>query len=212
MEQYLVSPSPSGLTEREIEEAVVRDLESGPTGRVLIVPPDHTRLHSGAGLITRAAYRYLSQRGSFVRVLPALGTHEPMTEAEKQDMYAGIPADAFLVHDWRHGVTKLGEVPGSFLREITDGLWTDPIAVELSSVLLQGWDRILSVGQVVPHEVIGMSNHAKNLFVGTGGSSMINSSHMVGAVYGMERIMGRDHTPVRRIFDYAAEQIGRAHV
>ena len=74
MEQYLVSPSPSGLTEREIEEAVVRDLESGPTGRVLIVPPDHTRLHSGAGLITRAAYRYLSQRGSFVRVLPALLT------------------------------------------------------------------------------------------------------------------------------------------
>jgi len=61
------------------------------------------------------------------------------------------------------------------------------------------------VGQVVPHEVIGMANHAKNLFVGVGGSDMINKSHMVGAVYGMERMMGKDHTPVRKILDYGLE-------
>ena len=67
------------------------------------------------------------------------------------------------------------------------------------------YDLIISPGQVVPHEVIGMSNHAKNIFVGTGGSDMINKSHMVGAVYGMERMMGKDHTPVRRMFDYALE-------
>lgn len=35
---------------------------------------------------------------------------------------------------------------------------------------------------------------------------MINVSHMVGAFYGMERIMGRDHSPVRKIFDYAEEK------
>ena len=68
------------------------------------------------------------------------------------------------------------------------------------------YDLILSFGQVVPHEVVGMSNHAKNLFVGVGGHDMINKSHMVGAVYGLERMMGRDRTPVRRIFDYAFEQ------
>jgi len=34
---------------------------------------------------------------------------------------------------------------------------------------------------------------------------MINKSHMVGAVYGMERMMGKDHTPVRKIFDYGME-------
>ncbi|HWR24335.1 MAG TPA: D-mannonate epimerase, partial [Feifaniaceae bacterium] len=66
-----------------------------------------------------------------------------------------------------------------------------------------GYDIILSPGQVVPHEVVGMANHAKNLFVGVGGSEMINTSHMVGAVYGMERMMGRADTPVRKIFDYA---------
>jgi len=58
---------------------------------------------------------------------------------------------------------------------------------------------------VVPHEVIGMANQAKNLFVGVGGSDMINKSHMIGAVYGMERMMGKDHTPVRKIFDYGME-------
>ena len=67
------------------------------------------------------------------------------------------------------------------------------------------YDLIISIGQVVPHEVVGMANHAKNLFVGCGGSQMINASHMVGAVYGMERMMGRDNTPVRKIFDYGLE-------
>ena len=78
--------------------------------------------------------------------------------------------------------------------------------VEINRRLLDpSYDLILSVGQVVPHEVIGMSNHAKNIFVGVGGSEMINRTHMVGAVYGMERMMGKDHTPVRKVFDYALE-------
>jgi len=78
--------------------------------------------------------------------------------------------------------------------------------VELSRrVMDPRYDLILSPGQVVPHEVVGMANHAKNLFVGVGGADMINKSHMAGAVYGMERMMGRDHTPVRDMFDYAFE-------
>ena len=72
-------------------------------------------------------------------------------------------------------------------------------------VMDESYDLIISPGQVVPHEVIGMANHAKNLFVGVGGSDMINKSHMIGAVYGMERMMGKDNTPVRRIFDYGFE-------
>ena len=34
---------------------------------------------------------------------------------------------------------------------------------------------------------------------------MINSSHMLGAFYGLERIMGRDFSPVRKVFDYAEQ-------
>ena len=67
------------------------------------------------------------------------------------------------------------------------------------------YDLIISPGQVVPHEVVGMANHAKNLFVGVGGNGMINSSHMIGAVYGKERMMGREQAPVRKIFDYGME-------
>jgi len=72
----------------------------------------------------------------------------------------------------------------------------------------EDWDLILSVGQVVPHEVVGMANHNKNIFVGTGGPEGINKSHYIGAVYGMERMMGRADTPVRQLFDYASEHYG----
>lgn len=121
-------------------------------------------------------------------------------------MFEGVPFEALLCHDWRKDVVRLGEVPASYLEEITEGLWHDPIDVEINRrVMDESYDLILSLGQVVPHEVAGMSNHAKNLFVGVGGSDMINKSHMVGAVYGLERMMGRDHSPVRKIFDYALE-------
>lgn len=43
---------------------------------------------------------------------------------------------------------------------------------------------IISVGQVVPHEVMGMANFNKNLFVGVGGVEAINLSHFIGAVHG----------------------------
>lgn len=105
---------------------------------------------------------------------------------------------------------KVGEVPSSYLEDVTEGLWHEPISVEINRrVMDEQYDLIISPGQVVPHEVIGMSNHAKNLFVGVGGSDMINKSHMVGAVYGMERMMGRDHTPVRKLFDYSMERFLR---
>ena len=121
-------------------------------------------------------------------------------------MFGDIPFDKFIPHNWRTDVMRLGEVPADYLEEITDGLWHDAVSVEINRMVMdEKYDLILSVGQVVPHEVIGMANHAKNLFVGVGGSDMINKSHMVGAVYGMERMMGKDHTPVRKILDYGME-------
>lgn len=72
-----------------------------------------------------------------------------------------------------------------------------------------GHDLILSIGQVVPHEVMGMANYNKNIFVGTGGSEAINFSHFIGAVYGMERMMGRADNPLRRILNYASAHFVR---
>ena len=206
MELYRVAESKEGLREEEIRECLLRSLDGKEPKRVLILPPDFTRFHSGAGAITNYYYHTLTQRGAEVDILPALGTHAPLSPVQRETMFGDIPAERFFVHDWRHDVVKLGEVPAEYVSEITEGLWREGVSVEVNRrVMNEGYDLIISPGQVVPHEVIGMSNHAKNIFVGVGGSDMINKSHIIGAVYGMERMMGRDHTPVRKLFDYAME-------
>ena len=139
-------------------------------------------------------------------ILPALGTHVPVTPEESAAMYGDVPYERLIPHNWRTDVVRLGEVSAEFLEEVTEGIWHDPVSVEVNRLIMdEKYDLIISPGQVVPHEVIGMANHAKNIFVGVGGSDMINKSHMVGAVYGMERMMGKDHTPVRKVFDYGME-------
>ena len=206
MENYVYARTAAGLSRDEIAQAVTAALDAYHPRRVLILPPDFTRFHSNAGLITNICWHHLTDAGCAVDILPALGTHAPVSRTQAEKMFGDIPYDRFLVHNWRTDVVRLGEVPGSYIAELTDGLWDEPLSVEVNRRLLDpAYDLIISPGQVVPHEVIGMSNHAKNIFVGVGGSDMINKSHMVGAVYGMERMMGRDHTPVRKVFDYALE-------
>ena len=194
-----------GLTDLEIKEAIVKSIEGKNLKKVLIIPPDITRFYSKAGFITNTYYNLLKDTCQ-IDILPALGTHDPMTEEECKEMFGDIPYDRFIPHNWREDVVKIGEVPASYIESITDGLWHSSVDVEVNKLLLDpSYDLILSIGQVVPHEVIGMANHSKNIFVGVGGKSMINASHMIGAVYGMEKMMGKDHTPVRKVFDYGCE-------
>ncbi len=206
MELFVTAKNELGLSPEEIHETLLKSLEGRTLNKVLIIPPDFTRFHSNAGYITNVYYHALAERGAEVDILPALGTHVAVTEEEAAVMFGDIPYEKFITHNWRTDVMKIGEVPAEYLEEITEGLWHDPVSVEINRLVMdESYDLILSVGQVVPHEVIGMANHAKNLFVGVGGADMINKSHMVGAVYGMERMMGKDHTPVRKIFDYGME-------
>ena len=51
-----------------------------------------------------------------------MGTHAPVSPEQWQEMYPAIPYEKMIVHNWRTDVVKLGEVPGEFLAEITDGL------------------------------------------------------------------------------------------
>ena len=172
-------------------------------GRVVAVPPDITRIHSQAGAITDLVYAVLGPK--LAAVLPALGTHAPMTAAEIATMYPHTPADLFRVHNWRKDPVELDRIPASFLREVGGGVVDYDYPVEANGSLVRGgnYDAIISIGQVVPHEVVGMANHAKNIFVGTGGKEAIDRSHFLGAAYGMEKMMGRADTPVRRIFSKA---------
>jgi nickel-dependent lactate racemase len=168
-----------------------------------------TRLHSWAGFLTCQLYEQL-HRNTEIAILPAVGTHLPMTGDELTHMFPGVPHSVFHAHDWRNGVAALGDVPASLVQQVSEGKLDFSIKVELDRVLLESrWDAIISVGQLVPHEVIGIANHAKNLFVGVGGSDLINKSHWLGAVYGIERIMGRADTPVRAVLDYASQHLAR---
>jgi nickel-dependent lactate racemase len=199
------------ITTAEKREALAQALKviNRPLRKVLVLPPDHTRLNSDAGELTRLLYELLSPTAE-VDIMPALGTHSPMTEAQLRMMFGDtIPLMRFKVHDWRNGVRHVGDVPGKLLQEWSEGLVDYDVRVEVNKLLFAGYDLILSVGQIVPHEVVGMANYTKNIVVGVGGSDMINKSHFLGAAFGMERMMGRIETPVRRLFNYAVEHFLR---
>lgn len=204
-EQIRQDHSTEGISNDQLAAIIRNSIErtGGRQKKVLLIPPDCTRMHSAAGVITNLYYHHLKDWCE-VKILPALGTHVAMTVRELSSMFGDIPLDRFIAHNWRTDVEKAGEVPAAYVREISDGLLDQAIPVEINRELLdKSYDLILSIGQVVPHEVVGMANYTKNVLVGCGGSSIINASHIMGAFYGMERIMGRDHSPVRKLFDYA---------
>jgi len=179
----------------------------GERRKVLAVPPDFTRFHSKAGELTEMAWEFYGDK--LTDVLPALGTHSPMSEEQIETMYGKTPRHLFRVHDWRNDIVTLGEVPGEFILEVSEGKLDYTWPAQVNKLLRDGdHDVILSIGQVVPHEVVGMANGSKNIFVGTGGVMGIHRSHFLGAVYGMERMMGRADTPVRRVLNYASEHFG----
>lgn len=195
----------SGFTPDELKRYLFNALDKvGKKNKVLAIPPDYTRYHSFAGLLTSYCYEYY--RDSLTDILPALGTHSPMTRSQLDHMFGKIPHGIFREHDWRNDVETLGEVPAEFVEQVSEGRVNYAWPAQVNKLLVEGGhDLILSVGQVVPHEVIGMANYNKNIFVGTGGSEGINKSHFLGAAYGMERLMGRADNPVRQVLNYASD-------
>jgi nickel-dependent lactate racemase len=180
----------------------------GDRKKVLAIPPDQTRFHSQAGILTRLTWEYYGNK--LTDILPALGTHSAMTEYHLKNMFGNTPLNLFRVHDWRKDVVTLGEVPSKFIHQQSEGKLNFPWKAQVNKLLVEGnFDLILSIGQVVPHEVIGMASYNKNVFVGTGGPEGINKSHFLGAVYGMERIMGRAENPVRNVLNYASEHFAK---
>lgn len=200
-----------GSAETELSSQQMHDLlagalaKMGPHNRVLAVPPDMTRFHSQAGLLTRHVWHILG--GRLAAVLPALGTHTAMSPAQLTRMFGDVPHSIFKVHNWRTDIETLGEVPADYIREQSEGRLSFAWPAQVNRLISQGgFDLVLSIGQVVPHEVIGMANYNKNILVGTGGREGINRSHYLGAVYGMERIMGRADNPMRRVLNYASDR------
>ena len=204
--QYFVKENEKGfLTDEEMREGIISSLDKlGTKKKVLVIPPDITRFYSYSGILTKFIYDYYKE--SLTDVLPSIGTHFAMTDEEIEKMYKGVPKNLFRYHNWRTDIITLGEVPAEFVNKVSEGKVNYAWPAQVNKLLVEGnYDLILSVGQVVPHEVVGMANYNKNIFVGTGGVEGINKSHYIGAVYGMERMMGRADTPVRKILNYASD-------
>jgi nickel-dependent lactate racemase len=205
MKELYLTEEAAGISGRQLEEQIDLLLEQWQgVKKVLIIPPDYTRCYSYAGEITQLLYRKLSPSAE-VHVMPALGTHMPVSEEEHEKFFGeAVPKEAIIVHHWQSDTIRLGYVPAEVCAEISCGLFPEQIDVEVNHLLFDGgYDLILSVGQVVPHEVVGMANYSKNIFVGTGGREMINKSHMLSAICGMEKALGVVDSPARQVYDYA---------
>jgi len=205
MSLYCAAGSAESDLRPQLQSLLVESLAKlGERNRVLVVPPDGSRVHSRAGDLTRYAWEHYGDR--LYAVLPALGTHAAMQAEQISRMFGAVPQKLFHVHHWRTDVETLGEVPAELIYQQSEGKLNYPWPAQVNRLVTQGgFDLILSIGQVVPHEVIGMANFNKNILVGTGGRESINRSHYLSAVYGMERIMGRAENPVRNVLNYASD-------
>mmetsp|Transcript_37013 Transcript_37013/g.95969 ORF Transcript_37013/g.95969 Transcript_37013/m.95969 type:complete len:427 (-) Transcript_37013:244-1524(-) len=203
---YSVGGEDTDISAEELQEHIKKILETlGKREKVMIVPPDFTRYQSQAGIIT--SYVYEEYKDKVKDIMPALGTHKPMPEAQLVKMFPGIPLELFREHDWRNDVVTIGEISAEFVSKVTEGIVEEAYPAQLNKMVWEGdYDLILSIGQVVPHEVIGMANYSKNLLVGTGGKEAIDGSHFIGAAFGMERIMGTVDSPVRLVLNEAYDK------
>jgi nickel-dependent lactate racemase len=207
MTTYYATGSPTtSLSREDLGAGLAQSLAAiGERRRVLLLPPDATRLFSRAGELTVLLRELLGDR--VTDIMPALGTHSAMKPAQLDHMFPGIPHELFRVHRWRQDVVTLGEVPATVVSQLTGGLYDRPWKAQVNKLLRDGGhDLIFSLGQVVPHEVIGMANYNKNIFVGTGGAEGINESHYLSAVYGIEQTLGRANTPLRQILNWAQDR------
>jgi len=171
--------------------------------RVLLLPPDITRAHCGAGRITELLYNFFSKYAD-VHVMPTLGQHLPHTPEQNRWMFGKIPEEKIHKHDWIRDSMKLGEVSADVVKEVSKGKADWPIPVCVNKILFEEkWDIILNIGHVVPHEVLGFANHNKNYFIGLGGKEMICASHIMAACCGIENNLGRLITPLRACYNKA---------
>ncbi|MFW5689383.1 MAG: lactate racemase domain-containing protein [Spirochaetota bacterium] len=206
---YALGSKDTDLGPDELRTGLAQALDAiGPRRKVLAVPPDITRLPSQAGPLTRMAHDYYGD--ALAGILPATGTHHPMSEEQIELMFGDLPRERFLVHDWQNDLATLGRIEAERIRELSEGKLDFDWPAQVNRRIASGeYDLVLSIGQVVPHEVIGMANYNKNIFVGTGGAEAIAKSHYLGAVYGMERIMGRADSPVRAVLNEATDRFAR---
>lgn len=175
--------------------------------RVLLLPPDITRMHAQVGRLTEVLYHLFTDLGAEVHLIPTLGQHIPHTPEQNREMFGSVPNERIHAHDWIDGCVEVGEAPAELVKEASGGKADWAIPIGLNSMLMrEPWDLIINVGHVVPHEVLGFANHNKNYFIGLGSKGLICTSHMMAASCGIENNLGCLTTPTRQVFNWAERE------
>ena len=182
-----------------------------PGERVLAIIPDKTRDDNTHELFPIAT-EFLNKRG--VRSFDALvaqGTHPPMSEAQKLAKIGNADfSGSIFDHRWDKPdeLITLGELSADLTRELTGGLIDQDVPVTINKLLAPGvYDTVLVFGATVPHEVAGFAGGAKYFFPGVAGPELTHTTHWLGALAGIENIIGQVETPTRRLIEAAADLI-----
>src|SRR5687767_6813102 len=179
--------------------------------RVLAIIPDKTR-DDNTDLLFPIADRFLRERGvACFDALVAQGTHPPMTDAQKRtkigdDHFAGQIFD----HQWNNAdeIVTLGELSAETLISLTGGLIDYSVPVTINRLVgARVYDTVIVFGATVPHEVAGFAGGAKYFFPGVAGPELTHATHWLGALAGIENIIGRIETPTRHLIEAAADHV-----
>ena len=192
---------------------IIHDALDGiqPGERVLAIIPDKTR-DDNTHLLFPLAADFLARRGvECFDVLVAQGTHPPMSREQKLSKIGLAEFSGQLFdHRWDDPseLIVLGELSASTVKELTRGLVEQPVPVTINKLLAPGvYDTVLVFGATVPHEVAGFAGGAKYFFPGVAGPELTHTTHWLGALAGIENIIGEVETPTRKLIEAAAELV-----
>lgn len=166
----------------------------------LILTDDHTR-KTPAKEVLHFLIPELEAAGiprSAIRIMIALGTHRPMTDAEILDKFGQeIRRDFEVVnHEWRNK------------KQLSDYGSTEsgtPIRVNRA---VEEADFIFGIGQIVPHRIAGFSGGGKIIQPGICGEETTAQTHWRSAMYPGSEILGVADNPVRLEIESVAERVG----
>ena len=181
--------------------------------RVLVLTPDATRT-CPLPMMIRCVRDVLGARAAKLDFIVALGTHTPLAKKDILKLYGmdggqnRSSGTEVFNHEWgrKENFTQIGTFTQEEIEHLSEGRLKGKVPIVINEKIF-GYDLILIIGPVFPHEVVGYSGGAKYLFPGISGGDFLHFFHWLGAVITCRKIIGIKDTPVRRAIDKAMERV-----
>lgn len=183
--------------------------------RVLVLTPDATRT-CPLPMMVSVVQEVIAPEAAQLDYMVALGSHHPMSQEQIMKLYGVTPVDRkslfvdsqFLNHEWNRPETfvELGKFSEEEIAETTDGLFRESVVVDINKAVY-GYDAIIILGPVFPHEVVGFSGGNKYFFPGISGGEFLQFFHWLSGVITTPKVIGIKDTPTRALVEAAAKMI-----